>query len=175
MKQNCSKLYTQIALVAQLSNPIDTYNSEDKGHGRQEFRRVEVFENKLQVDKDWCGIQRLVRVRRWGNRNHQPFEQVSYYILSKRIDDAKQIAQGIRLHWAIENGLHWTKDVLLGEDNMTIVHAKAATTVAHMNTIALNLLRFAGYKPVKDSIAIFANKVKELYNLLALKPGFKRT
>ena len=77
------------------------------------------------------------------------------------------MAKGIRGHWGIENRLHWTKDVLIGEDDMTITNTNAATVVAFLNTTALNLLQLAGYKPIKDTFAKFANKVNELYNLFA--------
>ena len=121
----------------------------------------------MELPKGWQGIQRIVRVKRWGERKGKPFEQTSYYILSKSIDLAHIVAKGIRGHWGIENRLHWTKDVLMGEDEMSIKNTNAATIVAFLNTTALNLLQLAGYKPVKDTFSKFANKVNELYNLFA--------
>lgn len=104
-------------------------------------------------------------MRRWGTRHGKYYEEVSFYVLSKPIDSAQTVAKGIRGHWGIENNLHWVKDVILGEDDMTITNQKQATIVAHLNTTALNLLRLAGLKPNKDTLAIFTNKVHELHKL----------
>lgn len=168
VKGNCNKLYAQIRLFTALCQPFSVCETCEKGHGRLEHRRVELFCNALDMPPGWYGIQRIVRVKRWGQRGGKPFEQTAWYILSKPMNSARRVAQGIRGHWGIENRLHWTKDVLLGEDHMAITHPRAATLVAFLNTTALNLLRLAGYKPVKDTFALFANKVNELHKLFAL-------
>ncbi len=134
-----------------------------------EHRRVELYTNQMELPKGWHGIERIVRVKRWGQRKGKPFEQTAYYILSKPINSARSVGKGIRGHWGIENRLHWTKDVLIGEDRMAITDPNAATVIAFLNTTALNLLQLAGFKPIKDSFAKFANKVNELYNLFIQK------
>lgn len=70
-----------------------------------------------------------------------------------------------RQHWFIENKLHWVKDVILHEDNMTISLPQMATIVGYFNTVVLNILRLAGYKPTKNTFAFFTDKVNELSNL----------
>jgi predicted transposase YbfD/YdcC len=167
VKGNCNKLFAQIKLFTALCRPFSVCETIEKGHGRLEHRRVELFFNQVDLPQGWAGIQRIVRVKRWGQRKGKPFEHTAYYILSKPIDSAHVVAKGIRGHWGIENRLHWTKDVLIGEDDMTITNTNAATVVAFLNTTALNLLQLAGYKPIKDTFAKFANKVNELYNLFA--------
>ena len=126
------------------------------------FRRIELYENKIQLPKGWNGIERLVKVRRGGNRNEKPFEEVSFYLLSKPLNSAALVAAAIQGHWTIENNLHWIKDVNFGEDDMTIQNARMAAILAFLNNTAYNLLRRAGYKPTKDTFAKFSNKVNEL-------------
>ncbi len=169
VKGNCNKLYAKIQVFTALACPFSVCETIEKGHGRKEHRQVELFFNHLDLPKGWNGIERVIRVKRWGTRKGQPFQQTSYYVLSKPINSANVVAKGIRGHWGIENSLHWTKDVLMGEDNMTIINNNAATVVAFLNTTAINLLRLAGHKPVKDSFAKFANKVNELYYLFTFK------
>lgn len=172
LKSNCSKLFAHIALYTALEMPMSTCETYEKHHGREEFRHIALFEAPPDMPKGWNGIQRVIKVRRWGIRNHKPFDHTHYYILSKPIFHAQVVARGIRNHWRIENNLHWVKDVIMGEDNRPISNPHDATVVAVFNTIALNLLRIAGYKPSKDTFAFFTNKINELYNLLVFNANF---
>ena len=165
VKANCRTLYQNLVFYTAFNLPMSTCETYEEGHGRCEFRRVELYENKAELPADWNGITRLVKVRRWGTRGEKPYHEVSFFILSKPINSAQTVAKGIRGHWGIENKLHWVKDVVIGEDDMTITHSNAATVVAHLNTTALNLLQLAGMKPNKDAFALITNKVKELYKL----------
>jgi hypothetical protein len=45
------------------------------------YRRVELYQNDATLPKGWNGIQRLVKVRRWGYRNQKQFEETAYYAL----------------------------------------------------------------------------------------------
>lgn len=149
---------------------MSTYESYEKARGRIDNRKVSLYENRADHCPTWKGIQRLVKVRRWGIRKGKEYDYTSYYILSRPINHACLVAKYIRSHWGIENNLHWIKDVLLKEDLMPIQRQKSATNVAILNTTALNLLRLAGHKPNADSLMLFTNNIKELYNLLAHRP-----
>lgn len=165
VKRNCRKLWETIALSTALSQPISTCEYYEQAHGHQIYRRVELYLNEAQLPKDWNGIQRLVKVRRWGTRNHRPFHEVSFYVLSKPIDSALLVARAIQGHWGIENNLHWAKDINLGEDDMTIRDCNTVAVLVCLNNTAINILRVAGRKPIKDTFAKIANKVNELYKL----------
>jgi predicted transposase YbfD/YdcC len=165
VKGNCRKLWGIIALHTALRNPISTYEYYEQENGRQIYRRVELYDNQAELHKGWNGIERFIKVRRWGIRNHKPFHEVSFYILSKPINSAQIVAKAIQQHWGIENKLHWTKDVILGEDNMTLKGKNMVAILVHLNNMAHNVLKNAGYKTSKDTSAKFANKVKELIKL----------
>lgn len=117
------------------------------------------------MPKGWNGITRLVKVRRWGIRGEKPFEELSFYALSKPINSAAIVAHAIQNHWSIENCLHWIKDVNFGEDDMTLTSPKESVILAYLNNIAYNILRVKGLKPTKDTLARFSNKVYELNKL----------
>lgn len=151
-----------------LCQPISTCEYYEDGHGHQIHRRVELYVNEAELPKGWNGIQRLVKVRRWGKRNHIPFEELSFYVLSKPINAASTVAKAIQGHWGIENSLHWTKDVIMGEDNMTPKDKNTVAVLVYLNSAALNILRRSGHKPIKDTFAKFANKVNELYKLFQI-------
>ena len=163
VKRNCRKLWEVVALYTAICQPISTCEYYEEKHGHQIHRRVELYLNEAPLPQGWNGIQRLVKVRRWGTRNCKPFDERSYYVLSKPLNSASMVAKAIQGHWGIENRLHWTKDVIMGEDDMTPRDKNTVSVVVCLNNTALNILRLAGYKPVKDTFAKFANKVNELY------------
>lgn len=165
VKRNCRKLWETIALFTALTSPIASCQYYEDQHGYQVNRRIELYTNEVQLPKGWNGIQRFVKVRRWGLRNDKPFDEVAFYVLSKPINSAAVVAQAIQGHWSIENNLHWVKDVNLGEDDMSLRQPKAAAILAYFNNIAINVLQSAGLKPTKDTFAKISNKVNELFKL----------
>ena len=165
VKGNTRKLWENIALYTALSMPISTCESYQQSHGREVYRKVELFENKDVTPNGWNHIERIVKVRRWGKRERKNFQEVSFYILSQPINSAFEIAKAIEGHWGIENRLHWIKDVNLGEDHMTAHTHNSVAIIAYLNNMALNTLRCKGFKPIKDTFAKFANKVNELRKL----------
>lgn len=169
VKRNCRKLWESIALYTALAMPISICEYYQEEHGRQVYRRVELYDNQAQLPKGWNGIQRLIKVRRWGMRNGKSFEERTFYVLSKPLHSAALVAHAIQEHWGIENRLHWIKDVNMGEDDMSIVEPSTAAILVHLNNAAFNLLKINGYKPVKDTFAKIANKVNELYRLFQKK------
>jgi len=165
VKGNCRKLWGNIALYTALATPITTCEYYENSHGNQIHRQVEVYTNNAILPKGWNGIKRLVKVRRWGFRNNKPFHEVTFFVLSKPINNAAVIAKAIQEHWSVENKLHWIKDVNMGEDFMTLRNKNAAANLAYLNNTAINILKCAGYKPTKDTFAKITNNVKELYKL----------
>ena len=165
LKRNCRKLWETVALYTALCQPISTCEYYEEGHGRQIMRRVQLYDNQADLPKGWNGITRFVKVYRWGTRNGKPFEERTFYVLSKPINSALIVARAVQGHWGIENNLHWVKDVNLGEDDMTLKDKNTVALVVYLNNIAINTLKQAGYKPVKDTFAKFANKVNELVSL----------
>lgn len=165
LKRNCRKLWETVALYTALCQPISTCEYYEEEHGRQVYRRVELYDNQTQIPKGWNGITRFVKVRRWGTRKNKPFHEVSFYVLSKPINSALSVARAIQGHWGIENELHWVKDVNLGEDDMTPNNKKTVALLVYLNNIAINTLKASGFKPIKNTFAKFANKVNELIKL----------
>lgn len=165
IKGNCRRLMQEIALFTALTQAFSTCEYFENHHGYEVHRRVELFENKIDLPKGWNGIKRFVKVRRWGQRNGKSFHNVAYFVLSKEINSAFEVAQAVQGHWSVENNLHWMKDVNMGEDDMSLTSPKMAAILACFNNAAVNILNKAGYKPTKDTFAKFSNKVNELHSL----------
>lgn len=78
----------------------------------------------------------VVRVRHlWNKTTHE----VQFY-LSSLESHAHQLGRAIRLHWGVENGLHWTMDVTFKEDDCRIRTGHAPHNLALLRRIALNAL-----------------------------------
>src|SRR5262249_1699308 len=76
--------------------------------------------------------------------------EVQYYISSLR-PSARRLAEAIRGHWGIENGLHWVLDVAFREDARRLYDRTAAENVGLLNRMALSLLRG---DPAKGSLRV---------------------
>lgn len=152
---------------------IDTFETYERQKGRNENRHYSLFA-LTQEAKDWTlknkwyGIERIVKVHRFGTRDNKPVEETALFMLSKPLDNAQKVGEGVRGHWAIENDLHYSKDVFLKEDDLPVHDPYKATVIAILNTVALNLLKINKLKPCLDNFALFSNKVNELFSILNL-------
>jgi hypothetical protein len=67
-----------------------------------------------------------------------------------------QIAGFVRRHWGIENLLHWSRDVVFGEDSQAAYVGNGPQSMAILRNLVLSLFRLAGISQVKrltESIA----------------------
>ena len=124
-----------------------------------------VYAAPARVDPAWVGLRYVVFVERSGTRAEGAYRRQSYYITSVEAS-AAVFAAGIRGHWLIENRLHWQKDVSMQEDTSGIRSKQAAANVSLLKSLALTLYRRQGYGSLKTATACFANKVKELLQLM---------
>ena len=65
--------------------------------------------------------------------------EVQFYLTSLNCDP-RNLGQVIRLHWGVENGLHWTLDVTFSEDACGVRTGHAPQNLALLRRIALNAL-----------------------------------
>ncbi len=165
VKRNCPVLWQAIAEHTRVATPISTHEYDQKGHGRHVYRQVELYGPMAEQPSGWNGIQRVVKVRRWGTRQGTPFDETAFYVLSKPMDAADRVAKAIQSHWTIENNLHWAKDVNMKEDATTLRKHSQVSLLIQLNNVIVNTLTINGYKVIKNTFAKFANKVNELAKL----------
>ena len=131
-------------------------SNRDHGHGRTETRKVHVLvlapddPDWRDVQSAWPGLRSLIRVERTRKSvraaaHATPAQENEsreiLYFLSSLPGDAQELARAIRLHWRIENSLHWVLDVQMNEDGSRIRIDHAPENFATLRGIALNLLR----------------------------------
>jgi len=64
-----------------------------------------------------------------------------YFISSHGGIDAKFMAEAVRSHWGVENGLHWRLDVGMNEDQCRLRVNHGAENFSRLRRIALNKLK----------------------------------
>jgi predicted transposase YbfD/YdcC len=114
----------------------------DKDHGRIETRRCVVSDDLscLEGRHDWPGVKTLVMVESSRDINGVVSTERRYYI-SSRLADAAHLGAVVRGHWGVENGLHWSLDVVFGEDQARMRQGNSAENFSILRRIALNLFR----------------------------------
>lgn len=115
----------------------------EKGHHRTEKRScwcVPVSQlPPVHNQNDWAGLRCVVMVVRVRHLWNQTTRQVQFYLTSLDCD-AHKLGQAIRLHWSVENGLHWTLDVTFNEDACRVRTGHAPQNLSLLRRIAINAL-----------------------------------
>lgn len=166
VKDNCFTLVAQAQQI-KANLPRDSFFSREMNRGRLEVRWVRIY--------DWTGspaawaeaeFATLIVVDRFTNRQQAFSHKQHLYLSDLKHPAALDFAQLIRGHWAIENNLHWVKDVILSEDRATLSEANAAENLSTFKDVALNIFRHHGFTSLKYALIFFANKIPKLWHLL---------
>lgn len=118
------------------------HQSIEKEHGRVETRTCYVLhlmylhEFKLK----WKGLQSLVMIESERFYQGEIQKEKRYYISSLKPEAAK-IASAVRMHWRVENALHWSLDVAFREDECRVRIGDAAENFSLLRKIALTCLK----------------------------------
>ena len=138
------------------SEPVDYFLEEDISRGRLEIRQTYLYERKENLDQGWKSINRIAYVHRIRLTKQGQHTSDSFYVSDLKTNDAKYMAAGIRSHWGIENKLHYTKDVTMGEDAQCTDNKKAASNLALFRDFAFNILKTTD-RSIKYACEVFAN------------------
>jgi len=143
VKDNQKSLKQQIEKVFTLEKPSHSHRQTDMGHGRVEKRECDVIGKLAFLDdrSRWPGLQSIVRIKseRAEKKTGKMTQETRHYI-SSLSGDAAQFNTKIRQHWAIENNLHWSLDVLFNEDALLMKSGNSAVNFSIVNKMALALL-----------------------------------
>jgi predicted transposase YbfD/YdcC len=123
---------------------FDSFEIVDGDHGRIETRRYWVTEDIkwLSQFSQWPGLKSIGMVEyEYVNQTTGETYIERRFFISSLPANAKKIAKAIRMHWGIENGLHWCLDVGFDEDHSRVRKDFAPENFAVIRQIALNLLK----------------------------------
>ena len=152
LKRNQPQLYDDVAetfdhLRRSEFSDIDYRFCEtvEKGHGRIEKRRCWAVSDPSYLgyvnDRgEWTKLESLAMVESERTVNGDTTTQTRYYI-SSLTNDARELLNGVRTHWGIENAVHWVLDVAFGEYNSRVRVGNSAENFSILRRMALNMLK----------------------------------
>jgi len=120
----------------------DRFETQEKGHGRQEKRSYTVLYDleKIRDKQKWPQLAVIGLCYSERTEGGKSSSEVRLFIGSKRAG-AKYYGMGMRNHWGIENGCHWQLDVTFGEDASRIHRRHVGQNMALLRRVALSLLK----------------------------------
>jgi predicted transposase YbfD/YdcC len=89
----------------------------------------------------WEGLRSLIRVRCERTVDGETSCEDHYYLSSLSADDPEKLLNYIRGHWSVENRLHWSLDISVGDDERRTHSGHGAENASRLARIALNLLK----------------------------------
>ena len=153
VKGNQPSLHAQLKTLPWRQVPV-TSDTRDRGHGRRERRTLKVtaVAAGLAFPHAAQAIQ-IVRRRRSLTSSRWSTETV-YAITSLTAAQASpaQLAAAQRGHWAIEDRLHWVRDVTYGEDLSQVRTASGPRVMATLRNLAITILRLAGVSGIAAAL-----------------------
>ena len=158
LKDNQKTFHEEMRLL--FENEMDGINKHlfkksrtviEKHHGRIEKRTCYQTDyiGWFQDAKEWIGLKSVIMivaertVRNAETGKWETSTEKRLYISSLPVDPDLAL-KAIRAHWGIENRLHWTLDVVFGEDYCRARTKHAAENRATVRRIAINLLNRYG-------------------------------
>ena len=144
-----------------------SFEQIEKGHGRLERRQITTSPDLNDyLHRDWGEVGQVFRVQRERSSKDKHSVEVVYgwTTLSQKRCSPQCLAQVIRAHWAVENRLHWRRDVTLGEDRCGVRFPPVAQMLAVLNTVVLSLMDLHQIPNVARQRRRFASHPDEALN-----------
>ena len=162
LKENQGNLYRDVKLfMDEYCKDVDAKNGDiysyslNNEHGRLERRECYICEEISWLDgrEKWTDLNGIGMIIATIEKNGIRSEQRHYFIYSCKKMTAKQIMNAKRVHWSIENSLHWVLDLSFREDESRARKGDSAENFNILRQIAYNILK--SDTSIKDS---FPNK-----------------
>lgn len=183
VKGNQSELQADIALLfdpescvagfSPVPKDFSTASTVEKGHGRIEQRTLTVS-SMLKGYLDWPHAEQVFQVERQRTRvrDGRVTQEVVQGVTSLTAQEAspERLLDLVRLHWQIENGLHYRRDETLREDRCRLRTGHAAQMMATINNLVLGLLLPKGITNVPQQRRFFAAHPQAALALLLRSP-----
>jgi predicted transposase YbfD/YdcC len=153
VKGNQPTLHQQLTALPWNDVPA-VHTRGGRAHGRVEKRTVKIVtvETGILFPHARQALQITRKTRR--PRSKKWSTEVAYAVTSLAAEQATaaELAGWVRGHWAIENRLHWVRDVTYDEDRSQIRTATGPRAMAALRNLAVSLLRINGVTNIAQAL-----------------------
>lgn len=186
VKNNTPKLYAALDALDWASVAVQ-HETTETGHGRRERRTIQVMDAPKHIQALFPHVQQVFLIERYVTRkirkrskNSRKYKTVTVNSavtafgitsLSSREAAPAHLAGYVRHHWAIENKIHWVRDVTYREDASRIRTGSRPRIMTTLRNLAIGLLRQAGHTRIAPTI----RKLKYDTGLLLATLGYPQT
>lgn len=130
--------------------PVGARSTEHR-HGRRATRTIKTMQ--IPTLAGWPafhGATQVAQLRRTTTKAGKKTVEVVYLITSASHFDAPPavLAAWVQGHWAIENKLHWVRDVTYDEDRSQVRTGAGPQVMATLRNTAVSILRLTGYTDI---------------------------
>jgi predicted transposase YbfD/YdcC len=141
----------------------------EKGHGRIEKRTLRTT-TILTKRQDWAGLRQGFELVRERTIQGKKTVEVVHGITSLSSEEApaSRLLELSRDHWAIENGLHYRRDVTLGEDASRIRKGAAPQVMAALRNGILHVLSDQSAPSLASAVRTMGNCLSHALQILGL-------
>lgn len=145
---------------------VPAHRHTERSHGRTTTRTIKAAEAPAGIG--FPAARQVLQLRRTVTRQGKRTLEVVYLICSRTMTQAPpaQVAAWVRGHWAIEDRLHYVRDVTYDEDHCRVRTGTGAETMATLRNLAISLLRLAGWDNIAQATRHTARNVTRAANLL---------
>jgi hypothetical protein len=125
----------------------------EKGHGRLDVRQVNAS-TELVGYSTWPHLAQVVQITRTWQQRGRTRQAVRYLVTSlpPQVAGVERLLRLSRGHWQIENGLHYVKDVTLGEDRSLVHLGGGPAVLGLLRSTVVSLLHQVGQWQIAASM-----------------------
>jgi len=150
VKGNTPTLHRQLKALPWKDVPA--HSATVTSHGRRATRTIKAVTAPTWVS--FAAAAQVAQIRRTVTRAGKKSVEVVYLITSADHTAAPPatLAAWVQGHWAIENKLHWVRDVTFDEDRSTVRTGHAPRIMATPRNTAISLLRLDGWTNIAQAL-----------------------
>jgi hypothetical protein len=121
---------------------------------------------------DWPGVEQALRLERriLALATGHTSVEIEYGVLSLAPEQIalSTVLSRWRGHWSIEDKLHWSRDVLMGEDASRVRSGAAPQTLAALRNTVISLVKRLGHSSVSAARRHFALNLDESLSIVGI-------
>lgn len=131
---------------------IPSRSATTTSHGRRVTRTIKTCQAPAWIQ--WPGAAQVAQLRRTRTVHGRKNTEIVYLVtsLDARHANPTVLAYLVQGHWAIENRLHWVRDVTFDEDRHQLRAGHGPAMMAAIRNTAISLHRLAGATSIATAL-----------------------